>query len=179
MQVVRAIGGARRCTDVDGQADHVHRRHAAGAHAHRSCRPYAQQPVDLDRLEQNWRWCDATAAARQQKMGVRCIAAGIFDTGKPGGGAVHLGARRTLAGRWIKALVDTAASISKRWIYEPRLPPASMVWVWPRKPCGHRTVLPQRKKKSPLPGLFLLLPTACGAQRPAFLNSSAHCGTAA
>ena len=54
------------------------------------------------------------------ELGVRCIAAGIFDdTGKLVAGLSISAPAERLQDDWIKALVDTAASISEALGYEP------------------------------------------------------------
>ncbi|MNV80718.1 Pectin degradation repressor protein KdgR [compost metagenome] len=54
------------------------------------------------------------------ELGVRCIAAGIFDdTGKLVAGLSISAPAERLQDDWIKALVDTAASISEALGFEP------------------------------------------------------------
>ena len=73
--------------------------------------------------------CQKLGSARQYgiardneelELGVRCIAAGIFDdTGKLVAGLSISAPAERLQDDWIKALVDTAASISEALGYEP------------------------------------------------------------
>ena len=79
--------------------------------------------TDLDRLERELALVRRHGYARDNEeleMGVRCIAAGIFDdTGKLVAGLSISAPAERLQDEWIKALVDTAASISEALGYEP------------------------------------------------------------
>jgi DNA-binding IclR family transcriptional regulator len=142
--------------------------------------------TDLDRLERELALVRRHGYARDNEeleLGVRCIAAGIFDdTGKLVAGLSISAPAERLQDDWIKALVDTAASIWKRWATSPPFPPASTVWAWPQRLCARNPGPACKKRKAP-DGAFLF---ACAARAhglgyccstPAFLNSSPHCGT--
>lgn len=77
----------------------------------------------LDRLERELALVRRHGYARDNEeleLGVRCIAAGIFDdTGKLVAGLSISAPAERLQDDWIKALVDTAASISEALGYEP------------------------------------------------------------
>ena len=79
--------------------------------------------TDLDRLERELALVRRHGYARDNEeleLGVRCIAAGIFDdTGKLVAGLSISAPAERLQDDWIKALVDTAASISEALGYEP------------------------------------------------------------
>ena len=79
--------------------------------------------TDLDRLERELALVRRHGYARDNEeleLGVRCIAAGIFDdTGKLVAGLSISAPAERLQDEWIKALVDTAASISEALGYEP------------------------------------------------------------
>jgi DNA-binding IclR family transcriptional regulator len=79
--------------------------------------------TDLDRLERELALVRRHGYARDNEeleLGVRCIAAGIFDdTGKLVAGLSMSAPAERLQDDWIKALVDTAASISEALGYEP------------------------------------------------------------
>jgi IclR family acetate operon transcriptional repressor len=78
--------------------------------------------TDLDRLERELALVRRHGYARDNEeleLGVRCIAAGIFDdTGKLVAGLSISAPAERLQDDWIKALVDTAASISEALGYE-------------------------------------------------------------
>ena len=75
--------------------------------------------TDLERLEREAGLVRRHGYARDNEeleLGVRCIAAGIFDdTGKLVAGLSISAPAERLQDEWIKSLVDTAASISERW----------------------------------------------------------------
>ncbi|AHC45515.1 IclR family transcriptional regulator [Achromobacter xylosoxidans] len=79
--------------------------------------------TDLERLERELALVRRHGYARDNEeleLGVRCIAAGIFDdTGKLVAGLSISAPAERLQDDWIKALVDTAASISEALGYEP------------------------------------------------------------
>ncbi|MEN4917509.1 IclR family transcriptional regulator [Achromobacter spanius] len=79
--------------------------------------------TDLDKLERELALVRRHGYARDNEeleLGVRCIAAGIFDdTGKLVAGLSISAPAERLQDDWIKALVDTAASISEALGYEP------------------------------------------------------------
>ncbi|CAB3937006.1 IclR family transcriptional regulator [Achromobacter insolitus] len=79
--------------------------------------------TDLDRLERELALVRRHGYARDNEeleLGVRCIAAGVFDdTGKLVAGLSISAPAERLQDDWIKALVDTAASISEALGYEP------------------------------------------------------------
>lgn len=79
--------------------------------------------TDLERLERELALVRRHGYARDNEeleLGVRCIAAGIFDdTGKLVAGLSISAPSERLQDDWIKALVDTAASISEALGYEP------------------------------------------------------------
>ncbi|CAB3821254.1 IclR family transcriptional regulator [Achromobacter anxifer] len=79
--------------------------------------------TDLDRLERELALVRRHGYARDNEeleLGVRCIAAGIFDdTGKLVAGLSISAPAERLQDDWIKALVETAASISEALGYEP------------------------------------------------------------
>ncbi|HEY9270191.1 MULTISPECIES: IclR family transcriptional regulator [Achromobacter] len=83
--------------------------------------------TDLDRLERELALVRRHGYARDNEeleLGVRCIAAGIFDdTGKLVAGLSISAPAERLQDDWIKALVDTAASISEALGYEPSVSP--------------------------------------------------------
>lgn len=83
--------------------------------------------TDLDRLERELALVRRHGYARDNEeleLGVRCIAAGIFDdTGKLVAGLSISAPAERLQDDWIKALVDTAASISEALGYEPAVAP--------------------------------------------------------
>ncbi len=79
--------------------------------------------TDLERLERELALVRRHGYARDNEeleLGVRCIAAGIFDdTGKLVAGLSISAPAERLQDEWIKSLVDTAASISEALGYEP------------------------------------------------------------
>nr|WP_235490351.1 IclR family transcriptional regulator [Achromobacter sp. DMS1] len=79
--------------------------------------------TDLDRLERELALVRRHGYARDNEeleLGVRCIAAGIYDdTGKLVAGLSISAPAERLQDEWIKALVDTAAEISEALGYEP------------------------------------------------------------
>ncbi|WP_426792773.1 IclR family transcriptional regulator [Achromobacter xylosoxidans] len=79
--------------------------------------------TDLERLERELALVRRHGYARDNEeleLGVRCIAAGIFDdTGKLVAGLSISAPAERLQDDWIRALVDTAASISEALGYEP------------------------------------------------------------
>lgn len=79
--------------------------------------------TDLECLERELALVRRHGYARDNEeleLGVRCIAAGIFDdTGKLVAGLSISAPAERLQDDWIKALVDTAASISEALGYEP------------------------------------------------------------
>lgn len=79
--------------------------------------------TDLDKLERELALVRRHGYARDNEeleLGVRCIAAGIFDdTGKLVAGLSISAPAERLQDDWIKALVDTASSISEALGYEP------------------------------------------------------------
>ncbi|MGV2906598.1 IclR family transcriptional regulator [Achromobacter sp. AGC25] len=83
--------------------------------------------TDLERLERELALVRRHGYARDNEeleLGVRCIAAGIFDdTGKLVAGLSISAPAERLQDDWIKALVDTAASISEALGYEPSVSP--------------------------------------------------------
>lgn len=127
MQVVRAIGGRAplHLTSTGklflstGDARQVRAyalRTGLAGHTRNSL-------TDLDRLERELALVRRHGYARDNEeleLGVRCIAAGIFDdTGKLVAGLSISAPAERLQDDWIKALVDTAASISEALGYEP------------------------------------------------------------
>ena len=127
MQVVRAIGGRAplHLTSTGklflstGDARQVRAyalRTGLAGHTRNSL-------TDLDRLERELALVRRHGYARDNEeleLGVRCIAAGIFDdTGKLVAGLSISAPAERLQDEWIKALVDTAASISEALGYEP------------------------------------------------------------
>ncbi|NMU93657.1 IclR family transcriptional regulator, partial [Achromobacter ruhlandii] len=127
MQVVRAIGGRAplHLTSTGklflstGDARQVRAyalRTGLAGHTRNSL-------TDLDRLERELALVRRHGYARDNEeleLGVRCIAAGIFDdTGKLVAGLSISAPAERLQDGWIKALVDTAASISEALGYEP------------------------------------------------------------
>ena len=127
MQVVRAIGGRAplHLTSTGklflstGEARQVRAyalRTGLAGHTRNSL-------TDLDRLERELALVRRHGYARDNEeleLGVRCIAAGIFDdTGKLVAGLSISAPAERLQDDWIKALVDTAASISEALGYEP------------------------------------------------------------
>ncbi len=129
MQVVRAIGGRAplHLTSTGklflstGDARQVRAyalRTGLAGHTRNSL-------TDLDRLERELALVRRHGYARDNEeleLGVRCIAAGIFDdTGKLVAGLSISAPAERLQDDWIKALVDTAASISEALGYEPSL----------------------------------------------------------
>lgn len=127
MQVVRAIGGRAplHLTSTGklflstGDARQVRAyalRTGLAGHTRNSM-------TDLDRLERELALVRRHGYARDNEeleLGVRCIAAGIFDdTGKLVAGLSISAPAERLQDDWIKALVDTAASISEALGYEP------------------------------------------------------------
>ena len=79
--------------------------------------------TDLERLERELALVRRHGYARDNEeleLGVRCIAAGIFDdTGKLVAGLSISAPAERLQDEWIKSLVDTDASISEALGYEP------------------------------------------------------------
>jgi len=127
MQVVRAIGGRAplHLTSTGklflstGDARQVRAyalRTGLAGHTRNSL-------TDLDRLERELALVRRHGYARDNEeleLGVRCIAAGIFDdTGKLVAGLSISAPAERLQDDWIKALVDTAASISEALGCEP------------------------------------------------------------
>ena len=127
MQVVRAIGGRAplhltspgKLFLSPGDARQVRAyalRTGLAGHTRNSL-------TDLDRLERELALVRRHGYARDNEeleLGVRCIAAGIFDdTGKLVAGLSISAPAERLQDDWIKALVDTAASISEALGYEP------------------------------------------------------------
>lgn len=127
MQVVRAIGGRAplHLTSTGklflstGDARQVRAyalRTGLAGHTRNSL-------TDLDRLERELALVRRHGYARDNEeleLGVRCIAAGIFDdTGKLVAGLSISAPAERLQDDWIKVLVDTAASISEALGYEP------------------------------------------------------------
>lgn len=127
MQVVRAIGGRAplHLTSTGklflstGDARQVRAyalRTGLAGHTRNSL-------TDLDRLERELALVRRHGYARDNEeleLGVRCIAAGIFDdTGKLVAGLSISAPAERMQDDWIKALVDTAASISEALGYEP------------------------------------------------------------
>ena len=127
MQVVRAIGGRAplhltytgKLFLSTGDARQVRAyalRTGLAGHTRNSL-------TDLDRLERELALVRRHGYARDNEeleLGVRCIAAGIFDdTGKLVAGLSISAPAERLQDDWIKALVDTAASISEALGYEP------------------------------------------------------------
>ncbi len=127
MQVVRAIGGrAPRHLTSTGKL-------FLSTADTRQVRAYALRTglaghtrnslTDLDRLERELALVRRHGYARDNEeleLGVRCIAAGSFDdTGKLVAGLSISAPAERLQDDWIKALVETAASISEALGYEP------------------------------------------------------------
>lgn len=127
MQVVRAIGGRAplHLTSTGklflstGDARQVRAyalRTGLAGHTRNSL-------TDLDRLERELALVRRHGYARDNEeleLGVRCIAAGILDdTGKLVAGLSISAPAERLQDDWIKALVDTATSISEALGYEP------------------------------------------------------------
>jgi len=127
MQVVRAIGGrgplhltsTGKLFLSTGDARQVRAyalRTGLAGHTRNSL-------TDLDRLERELALVRRHGYARDNEeleLGVRCIAAGIFDdTGKLVAGLSISAPAERLQDDWIRALVDTAASISEALGYEP------------------------------------------------------------
>ncbi|MGY6269996.1 IclR family transcriptional regulator [Achromobacter denitrificans] len=131
MQVVRAIGGRAPLhltstgklflsTGDSRQVRAYALRTGLAGHTRNSL-------TDLDRLERELALVRRHGYARDNEeleLGVRCIAAGIFDdTGKLVAGLSISAPAERLQDEWIKALVDTAASISEALGYEPSVSP--------------------------------------------------------
>ena len=126
MQVVRAIGGRAPPPDLHRQTVPVHLRYAAGARlcaAYRVGRHTRNSLTELDRLERELALVRRHGYARDNEeleLGVRCIAAGIYDdTGKLVAGLSISAPAERLQDEWIRLLVDAAASISEALGYEP------------------------------------------------------------
>lgn len=127
MQVVRAIGGRAPLhltstgklflSTVDTRAVRAYAlRTGLAGHTRNSL-------THLERLERELALVRRLGYARDNEeleLGVRCIAAGIFDdTGKLVAGLSISAPAERLQDEWIRALMDTAASISEALGYEP------------------------------------------------------------
>ncbi len=127
MQVVRAIGGRAPLhltstgklflsTNDSRQVRAYALRTGLAGHTRNSL-------TELDRLERELALVRRHGYARDNEeleMGVRCIAAGIFDdTGKLVAGLSISAPAERLQDEWIKVLVDTATSISEALGFEP------------------------------------------------------------
>jgi len=84
--------------------------------------------TDVDRLERELSLVRRLGYARDNEeleLGVRCIAAGIFDdTGKLVAGLSISAPAERLQDEWIQALIKSARSISEALGYEPAVDPA-------------------------------------------------------
>lgn len=127
MQVVRAIGGRAPLhltstgklflSTIDARQVRAYAmRTGLAGHTRNSL-------TDLDRLERELALVRRHGYARDNEeleLGVRCIAAGIFDdTGKLVAGLSISAPAERLQDEWIQALVDAARNISEALGYEP------------------------------------------------------------